>query len=270
MSKLALLIGINYKDTSSELKGCINDVNNMKTFLITQCDYKEENIKILTDNTTVKPTAMNILNEIGRLIIASYHNKSDQLFIHYSGHGTYIADQNGDEKDNRDEAIVPLDYKTAGLITDDVLHDYFSYLPTGCNCVCLFDCCHSGTILDLKYNYIKTDENDIENEASDISSNVIMISGCRDIQTSADAFIDGNWAGAMTVAFLETMKKFNNNVTCFNLLKSMREYLEQKGYQQYPQICSSRKLYNTSIFTCNRSIITPYMTLNNKEIIIKQ
>ena len=41
MSKKALLIGINYIGTSSALNGCINDVENIKRYLLTK-DYREE------------------------------------------------------------------------------------------------------------------------------------------------------------------------------------------------------------------------------------
>ena len=41
----------------------------------------------------------------------------------YSGHGSYTWNYSGDiEKDSDDEALVPLDYETAGLITDDALN----------------------------------------------------------------------------------------------------------------------------------------------------
>ena len=39
MSKFALLIGINYKGTSNELNGCINDVMNMRDVLIKHFGY---------------------------------------------------------------------------------------------------------------------------------------------------------------------------------------------------------------------------------------
>jgi hypothetical protein len=261
-NKLALLIGINYKGSNAELNGCVNDVHQMKDYLVNKCGYLIENITILTDYTYNTPTAMNILKELGKLIIAAYHKQSNELFIHYSGHGTYLFDESGDESDKKDEALVPIDYQSAGLITDDVLHDYFAYLPTDCNCICLIDCCHSGTMLDLKYRYVKEEDNVIENNHSAIESNIIMISGCRDSQTSADAFMDGKWAGAMTSSFLDTMEKYDYNVTCFHLLKKMREFLETKGYEQIPQICCSKKLNNTSLFTCNKSLPKPFMISN--------
>lgn len=264
-NKLALLIGINYTGSDNELKGCINDVYRIKDFLISKCGYLENNIKMLTDETDKKPTAMNILNEIGNLIIAGYYNKSKELFIHYSGHGSYVKDTSGDELDNQDEALVPIDFNTAGFITDDLLHDYFVYLPADCKCICLFDCCHSGTILDLKYRYVKEGDNIIENEKSKIESDVILISGCKDVQTSADAFMDGKWAGAMTNAFLDTMEKYNYNITCFHLLKTMHDFMKEKGYEQIPQICSTKKVENTSLFTCSKPLPTPFMILLEKK-----
>ncbi len=35
----------------------------------------------------------------------------DNLFMHYSGHGGNMRDDNGDEKDGMDETLVPLDYQ---------------------------------------------------------------------------------------------------------------------------------------------------------------
>lgn len=250
--KLALLIGINYKGTSAELNGCINDVNKMKHFLLNKCGYQEENIKILTDDTEIKPTAYNILNELGKIIVEAYYLRCNEIFLHYSGHGTYVTDYGNDEDDNKDEALVPLDYQENGLILDDLIHDYFAYLPKSVKCVCLFDCCHSGTMMDLPYRYKNAEKYEIENKNSNILANVIMLSGCRDSQTSADAYIKGNWAGAMTDAFLNCLEQFNYNLTYFHLLNTMRSHLRKNKYEQIPQICTSKKVLNTDIFMSHK------------------
>lgn len=36
-----------------------------------------------------------------------------------AGHGGSVADKDGDEADNKDETMVPVDYKSSGQITDD-------------------------------------------------------------------------------------------------------------------------------------------------------
>jgi hypothetical protein len=79
---------------------------------------------------------------------------NDALFFHYSGHGGQQADTDGDEADGMDENIYPLDHKTAGTIVDDDMHAIMvKTLPQGCRLTAIFDCCHSGSALDLPYIY---------------------------------------------------------------------------------------------------------------------
>jgi metacaspase-1 len=59
--KRAFLVGINYRGTQFELRGCINDVNTIKELLINVYGYGEENILVLSDDTDIKPTGKNIL-----------------------------------------------------------------------------------------------------------------------------------------------------------------------------------------------------------------
>ena len=42
----------------------INDVKNMKDFLIKNCDFEEKNIKVLTDQDIILPTSANIKTNI--------------------------------------------------------------------------------------------------------------------------------------------------------------------------------------------------------------
>ena len=47
----------------------------------------------------------------------------DAIFLHYSGHGTKIRDDDSDEADGYDEALCPRDFQSAGMIRDDDLYD---------------------------------------------------------------------------------------------------------------------------------------------------
>jgi metacaspase-1 len=239
MSKFALLVGINYRGTSSQLQGCINDVQTMKKYLISTRGYIDENIVVLTEDEVKKPTGVNIMHELSILIMRAHSHNAKEIWFHYSGHGSYVRDIDGDEDDGRDETIVPLDYAKNGMVTDDVMHDYLEHLPENCKLYCIFDCCHSGTILDLKYQYRKNSINGIENKNSTIKGNVVMISGCTDIQTSADTKMQGKWCGAMTAAYMHCIK---DDITCETLLNSMRDFLKSHGYSQYPQMCSSHAI----------------------------
>lgn len=83
----------------------------------------------------------------------------DSLFFHYSGHGASVRDDDGDEPDNKDECLCPVDYNSAGLLRDDeVFKLLVAPLPEGAKLTCVLDCCHSGTILDLPYVFKADDE----------------------------------------------------------------------------------------------------------------
>lgn len=243
-SKKALLIGINYNNTPFQLNGCINDAENIKTYIVKK-GFIDSNIVTLTDNTSKKPNKATILTEFEKLL--SNANSGDLLLFFYSGHGSKIMDKNKDENDKYDEAIVPLD---SNLITDDLFKSTIDkYLKEGVTLISFFDACHSGTMLDLPYQYFDSESYDnhtINNSNSKTKGNVIMISGCRDPQTSEDAYINNKPQGAMTWALLETLNNPNNtsSITWTKLLQEMRNNLKNSDYSQIPQLSAGSSSFN--------------------------
>ena len=245
-NKNALLIGCNYNDTLYKLNGCINDVNNIKS-MINNIGFKFNNINILTDETEQKPNKINILTQFTQLLTNS--NSNDLLFFSYCGHGSQLLDKNGDETDGRDELIVPLDFN---VITDDELKTIIqTYLKPNVTLFALFDCCNSGSVLDLKYQYLDSlnyDNYTENNNATDTLGNIIMISGCTDNQTSADTFINNASQGAMTWAFIESVNS-KPKLSWRELIQNMRKLLTNSQYTQIPQL-STGNIFNidTAIF----------------------
>ena len=155
-TKRAVLIGINYKGHKhGQLSGCHNDVFNMYNYIQEYYGFQDDDIVVLVDDEDgdhTPPTKANILNAYKHIVSVS--QPGDSIFLHYSGHGTKVKDINGDEEDGYDEALCPLDFQTSGLILDDELNDIIvKKLPVGVHVVALYDCCHSGTVLDLPYEY---------------------------------------------------------------------------------------------------------------------
>jgi hypothetical protein len=231
--KFALVIGINYKGTPVQLQGCINDATNMVDYLVNRRGYLRNNITLITDDTAGKPTCSAIKTLIQTLVYRSVTNNAKEIWLHYSGHGTYVRDTNGDEKDGRDECIVPLDYTSNGVIADDFLNALVCLLPRTCRMIALFDSCFSGTVLDLKYLIDLNNNNVIENTRRNIAGKIYCISGCTDTQTSADAWLKGQWAGAMTTSFLACA---NPGLSFINLTKNMRTLLRSQGFTQSPRL----------------------------------
>lgn len=151
----ALLVGINYFGSKNELRGCINDVKNMSSFLNKQFGYSYDDMVILTDDQREMarvPTKENILRAMQWLVKDARPN--DSLVFHYSGHGGVTKDLDGDEESGFDDVIYPLDFEVNGHIVDDLMHDIMvKPLPPGCRLTALYDSCHSGTALDLPYVY---------------------------------------------------------------------------------------------------------------------
>jgi hypothetical protein len=240
-SRIALLIGTNYANSSDELFGCVNDVQNMKTFLQDKCNFDSRDIRVLTNAGASRAA---ILRALGQL------KDFDQIFVHYSGHGSSIRDQSGDELDGKDEVIVPHDYQSHGIITDDELHSFLVALPATTQGIFVFDACHSGTVLDLKYRFVPGRKNlVVENRKSRVLARLVMFSGCQDAQVSMDAYLSGKYAGAMTWAFLKTLKTSNSKIKLSDFVKNIGRLLNGRGFSQKPQLSGTRKAFRDYLFT---------------------
>jgi len=81
------------------------------------------------------------------------------------------------------------------------------------------------------------------------NAEVIMLSGCKDTQTSADVSAGSmgvaKAAGAMTTAFRHTISP---DIACEDLLVRMRSFLKQNGYDQVPQMSSEQFVQLDSSF----------------------
>ena len=246
--KAALLIGINYKGTNAELQGCENDIKNTKNMLINKYGFKENDIVVLMESSGMgnQPTRANILRYV-RWLVNKSNSGYGSVWFQYSGHGTYIDDRNRDETDGKDECIYTCDEK---LIVDDEFHrELVSNIHSKSKLFCFMDCCHSGTIMDLKYKYLSGNDSSQEAHSNkSASASVIALSGCRDAQTSADAWLSGSWCGALTKTFLDVLRQSNHNLTLFEMVNKIRTQLHSGKFTQVPQLTSSKQLSPESKF----------------------
>ena len=245
--KKALLIGINYTtDISSnvvQLRGCIDDIVNLQTALIAKYGYEPSNISVLRDDLSgCIPTKENITNQIKSII----ESNADEIWVHYSGHGSRLLKAGSNEFDN---TLIPSDYKTAGFILDDELFSYIKSIRLGTSAIFTFDCCHSGTICDLPWSFeyrqrkadgkltdfirSRIDAAEIENQ------HIFVISGSRDDQKSLDTFSYDfkQPMGAFTDALIKCIN--SGDVAIMLLYRNICEQLMWKGYKQTPVLSSS-------------------------------
>ena len=225
----ALLIGINYTGTPNQLQGCIYDVIEIKSLLIDAYGFNPNDIITLRDDDPANaPTKARILQEIQALLVSP-----GQIFLHYSGHGTQLKDTTTDESDHLDECIVPCDYQSAGFITDDELNVLAKGLKG--RGLAIFDSCRSGTIMDLPFTGITVPS----------VEGFYCFSGCQDNQDSLENTMStqgsntGLPQGAMTMAFISTIRSLNYYPTISALYTAILANLKAGGYTQIPQLTSN-------------------------------
>ena len=212
------------------------------------CD--DPNVKISSVGYNANELVPNRRNILLRLYdITTKTQSGDTLFIHYSGHGMQMKDTNGNEKNNQDtpgmeDCICPCDFNNGVICDDDLNATVIAKLPPGAKLRGFFDACHSGSILNLEFMW-KNDNLIIDQYPGEMLNNdCLTISGCRDSQTSADAWNaqKREAEGALTMAIIDTLKNIGNIKTTWKeLLLLVRHYLAQNGYSQIPMLAIGNK-----------------------------
>ena len=265
MAKKALLVGINrYRIPGADLRGCVNDVRNVETLLREVYDFKKKDIVVLTDFAATKQAMQAAIRSLVR-----GGRPGDVLFFQFSGHGSNVPDDNGDEADNRDEILCPTDLDWKKPLRDDWLRSTFDTLKSGVSLTVVMDCCHSGTItravqppdapmveryLPSPWDLVAVESgrkvrgrltsgvHGASREARAKSDTVVadipevLVTGCRDTQTSADAMLGGSFNGALTYCLVAALRK-NDGVLSHRVLRDRTAaQLSTRGFAQVPQL----------------------------------
>jgi|SRR5262245_48152001 len=265
MAKRALLIGINrYQIPGADLRGCVNDVEDLRAALVEFHGFAKSDIDVLVDNKATKKAM-----EAGIRKLVKDSKKGDIAVLHYSGHGSNVPDDNDDEADSRDEILCPTNLDWDDPLRDDWLRQTLDGLRAGVSFTAIMDCCHSGTntraILPpdapVKERYLPSPwglaaaesgralprkvtgelrkSSRKSRKAKDIVNAElpeVLLTGCRDTQTSADAFINGRYNGALTYAIVETIRRANGRLTYRELHDRASSVIKDKNFDQVPQL----------------------------------
>jgi len=238
----ALLVGINYFGTQAQLRGCINDVRNMQSLLADTFGWPHSCMRTLTDDDpSALPTRRSIEDAMRWLVQGA--QPGDVLFFHYSGHGAQKEDPHGYEEDGMNETILPVDFKAAGMMTDDEMGEIMvKHLPEGVRLTAVMDCCHSGTGLDLPYTWTGRGWKEETNPYFSFGD-VQMLSGCEDDDTSSDASTAyGAAGGAMTTAFCDVLR--SQQGLCYSdLMLQLNQLMRRRGFSQHAQLTSSQQFH---------------------------
>ncbi len=150
----ALIIGIAQYPESSGWQALSSDIDiEHISFALMERGFLQDDIYVLAD---AEATRIGIISALERLTASAEYG--DVIYIHYSGHGQQVLDQDMDEMDGLDEAIVPINspmhYKPGynegeNLVRDDELRYLLTALRKKLGSegqlILVMDSCHSGT-----------------------------------------------------------------------------------------------------------------------------
>jgi hypothetical protein len=272
-NKKAITIGINEYELFPHyrLRGCINDTKNISSMLKQYLNFNDSDIIVIQDADATKE---NIYKNIDSLIKKSQNGECDHIVIHLAAHGTQIPDISADEtEDLKDEVFTTYnlkeeqgDWSRATIIDDDSFGKKLFEIPEKCLCEVYLDTCHSGSGLRLlSLNQIPRyipPPREINRELSDpliqnhgmadtlkeqgMPPNIVLMTGCEDKQTSADARIENDYHGAFTWNLCNEIRKSNNQLSRHELMKNIRNAMRDR-YSQVPQLEAVSEIQDLSI-----------------------
>lgn len=254
-TKRALLIGVDKYPFVNQLNGCVNDVRAMKLLLTSKFGFPALQVKTLEDEGATRKAILDGLHELVNVTQAG-----DVVVIHYSGHGSQIADHSGAEVDGLDETIIPYDYHNvqggAYPITDKQIAGALKALSAKTkNITVVLDCCHSGggtKALEFGLRVITKDtrealRNDdfITTERSAITaaplkddhSAYVLLAGCRSDQVSYEVGIAaGQYHGIFTYNLVNVLQRSTGQMTWQEVMEAVKTQVRQAHDDQSPQL----------------------------------
>lgn len=248
------------------------DVEIIKDALLS-AGFKESNIHIYTDGLTKE----GILAALDKDLINNSHVKfGDVAYFHFSGHGQQVYDDNGDELDGLDEAIVPIDaprkstyisssgnrekYNGKKHLRDDLLRTKLDALRGKLgqqgNLLVTIDACHSGTatrglghhrgssepIVPEGWKPLVQKESDDSNwslgaaSTSELAPMVCFMASGQNELNSEYKLNDSTIFGSLTYALCKALMEADSKTTYRGLFETVKNTMAAIVSEQTPQV----------------------------------
>ena len=296
-TKRALIVAIgNYPDkrvNKWKMINSLNDVPLIKNALIKQ-NFKEEDIIVIIDSMATKAGIINALDQL-----IDHSKANDIVFIHFSSHGVQLEDDNGDEVDGLDEAIVPYGarysrndstFKTLadGYIRDDLFGEKMTLLRNKLgkkgDVLVSIDACHSGSgtrggialvrgdnepMVSKNFDSKKLMLKDVAGVFKDSNgtrlsadaATYVVISGARAQELNSECLDDqDNPVGSLSYALSKSLNLLNEKVTYRGLFARIEDVMLEKSPGQKPVIEGDG--INRNLFGGDVQLQLPYFKVN--------
>jgi hypothetical protein len=285
----ALLIGIDKYNPKNapgrwmNLDGCANDAQSVKQILEARYGFLKKNLTMLLDSNATRD---NILNGFNDLLARS--EAEDIAVIYYAGHGSQVKNTLSEEKDQKDESMVPADSYIGGKdIRDKELAAAFNkFVDKGVILTVLYDCCHSGSIgrggvsvTPPKLRYIPEDASYDAMDASRCippeQRGVLIMSASQDDELASEQIDNnGNPHGAFTIALLQSLTSLPVNASATEIFLSVSAILKYNGKPQKPVLAATdgrkvKTLFGYEKGTLTGKTVAAVLSIGNDELVLQ-
>ncbi|EMR03216.1 caspase family protein [Cesiribacter andamanensis] len=263
-NKHALIVAVGDYDPSTGWGkiSSLNDIDLIKSALQQQ-GFKDQHIKVITDAQATRAGIVKELQDLkGRV------KPTDIVMFHFSGHGQQIMDDNGDEFDGFDEALVPYDapkkyikgvYEGENHLRDEVLGGLLDGVREKVGkqgeLLVVIDACHSGTgtrglaVARGTQEVLAPEGYNPQNTCTDNSCNYDLVSnkpnlapmicyfGASPHELNFETFDEqGRGVGSLSWAFAKAMSASGPNTTHKSLFDRIKLEMAAVAPRQTPQI----------------------------------
>jgi len=244
----------------SNLDGCKNDAEAMKTLLISRFGFTPGSIREVYNQAATRTRIMDEMRNI-----AEKAGKDDVVFIFYAGHGSQQPNSLSPENDKMDETIVPADAwqsEISDIRDKEQRVMYNAILSKGAKLTVILDCCHSGSMsrggepVYSRPKFRKIDKSNLDAKDPGTAplpetvggDRFLLISAAQDYELAAEAVDDdGVPHGAFSLAMMKAMGQSTASVSTGNLFAAVRNILKSNGVAQEPQIVCTDKRLNENL-----------------------
>lgn len=266
MQKYAICIGLTYQhneSTSDNLSISTNDAIESAKFLRSIGFNTTLITDIRTNNSELKNKISNEINTIAK----KCSEIPMEFVFQYSGHGV-----RKDGKDEYEGLYLDTDNNNELVIfTEQMLINLFQQF-TNTRIYCLFDCCHSGTLLNLPYGIgIINDSLLIKNydtPSQELLKDNLEIYCFSSSQVNQKSY-EGTYLSVFTNAYLQVLEKqvlenLTDSITCVDFYSNIiKQYRQNQGY-----CISNTDEDQLPVFTSNRIIVDEDFTSHSLFTII--
>jgi hypothetical protein len=239
-----------------DLAGAVNDAKDWQAVL----EARDFVVRHLHD---AEATRARMIQELAALMRDA--SAGDALVFTFSGHGSWLPDDDRDEPDARDEMLCPFDVMQEQYVLDDDLYEIFCTKPADVRLFVIADSCHSGSVVRYAPAPVSPDsaimkarflppyvfargnralERAIDRAAGTPAPRksdypALLLSGCQDTEFSYDTSFNGRPNGALTRTAIDALQDPAIS-TPRAWYDAIRMHLPSPAIPQTPQLFGSR------------------------------